>query len=170
MLSRKPLIIRVWLQWKWKVKLWVAQWCPTLCDPMDCNLPGSSVHGILQARVLEWVAISFSRTSSEPRDWIRVSCIAGRFFTLLLLLLLLLSRFSRVRLCATPWTAAHQAPLSTEFSRQEHWSGSPSPSLGDLPNLGTEPRSPTLQADSLPFELPRKHCPGGSDSLEGEGK
>ena len=46
----------------------VAQSCPTLCDPMDCNLPGFSVHGILQARILEWVTISFSRGSSRPRD------------------------------------------------------------------------------------------------------
>ena len=53
---------------KWKESE-VAQSCPTLCDPMDCNLPGSSVHGILQARILEWVAISFSRGSSWPRDW-----------------------------------------------------------------------------------------------------
>ena len=60
----------------------VAQSCPTLCDPMDCSLPGSSIHGIFQARVLEWVAVSFSRGSSWPRDWTRVSCIAGRRFTL----------------------------------------------------------------------------------------
>ena len=46
----------------------VAQSCPTLCDPMDCSLPGSSVHGIFQATVLEWIAISFSRGSSQPRD------------------------------------------------------------------------------------------------------
>ena len=46
----------------------VTQSCPTLCDPMDCSLPGSSIHGIFQARVLEWVAISFSRGSSRPRD------------------------------------------------------------------------------------------------------
>ena len=59
----------------------VAQSCPTLCDPMDCSPPGSSVHGILQARILEWVAISFSRGSSQPRDRTQVSCIAGRFFT-----------------------------------------------------------------------------------------
>jgi len=49
----------------------VAQSCPTLCDPMDCSIPVSSVHGIFQARVLEWVAISFSRGSSWPRDWTR---------------------------------------------------------------------------------------------------
>ena len=58
-----------------------AQMCPTLCDPMDCSPSGSSVHGILQARVLEWVAISFSRGSSWPRDWTPVFCIAGRCFT-----------------------------------------------------------------------------------------
>ena len=51
------------------------------CDPMDCNLPGSSVHGILQARILEWVVISFSRGSSRPRNGTRVSCIASWFFT-----------------------------------------------------------------------------------------
>ena len=60
----------------------VAQSCPTLCDPVDCSLPGSSVHGILQARVLEWAAISFSRGSSQPRDRTQVSRIAGRRFNL----------------------------------------------------------------------------------------
>ena len=59
----------------------VAQSCPTLCDPVDCNLPGSSVHEIFQARILEWVAISFSKGSSQPRDRTRVSCTAGKFFT-----------------------------------------------------------------------------------------
>ena len=53
----------------------VAQLCLTLCDPVDCNLPGISVHGILQARILEWVAIPFSRGCSQPRDWIHISCI-----------------------------------------------------------------------------------------------
>ena len=85
----------------------VTQSCPTLSDPMDCSPPGSSVCGIFQARVLEWGAIAFS---------------------LVALLLLLLSCFSRVRLCATPETAAHQAALSMGFSRQEHWSGLPFPS------------------------------------------
>ena len=51
------------------------------CDPMDCSLPGSSVHGISQAKILKWVAISFSRWSSQPRDWTCISCIVGRFFT-----------------------------------------------------------------------------------------
>ena len=72
----------------------LLQSCPTLCDPTDSSLPGSSVPGILQARTLEWVAISFSNACMYP------------------------SHFSRVRLCATLWSAAHQAPLSTGFSRQ----------------------------------------------------
>ena len=71
---------------------------------MDCSLPGSSIHGIFQAKVLEWGIIAFSYYG------------------------LLLSRFSRVQLCATPYTAAHQAPPSLGFSRQEHWSGLPFPS------------------------------------------
>ena len=67
-----------------KVDRWgeVAQSCPTLCDPIDCNLLGFSVHGILQARIQEWIAISFSRGSSRPRDRTRVSCIGGRRFNL----------------------------------------------------------------------------------------
>ena len=60
----------------------VAQLCPTLWDPMDCTLPGSSVHRIFQARILEWVAISFSRGSFGPRDRTQVSRIASRFFTI----------------------------------------------------------------------------------------
>ena len=60
----------------------VSQSCLTLCNPMDCSPPGSSVHGIFQARILEWVAISFSRGSSQPRDQTQVSHIAGRCFTI----------------------------------------------------------------------------------------
>ena len=63
---------------------------------------------------------------------------------------------SRVRLFATPWTVVYQAPQSTEFSRQEYWSGLPFPSPGDLPNRGIEPGSPCLQADTLPSEPPGK--------------
>ena len=66
---------------KKKKKVKVTQSHPTLCDPMDCSPPGSSVHGILQARKLEWVAISFSRGPSQPRDQTQVSHIADRFFT-----------------------------------------------------------------------------------------
>ena len=65
-----------WLTWEL-----VAQSCLTLWDPVDCRPPGPSVHGILQARILEWVAISFSRGSFWLRDWIQVSHIVGRFFT-----------------------------------------------------------------------------------------
>ena len=70
------------LQKKERKESEVAQSCPTLCDPVDCSLSGSSVHGILQARGLEWVAISISRGSSRPRDRTRVSHIAGRHFNL----------------------------------------------------------------------------------------
>jgi len=80
------------------------QSCPTLCDPIDGSLPGSPVLGILQARTLEWVAISFS----NAWKWkVKVKSL------------------SRVRLLATPWTAAYQAPPSMGFSRQEYWSGVP---------------------------------------------
>ena len=73
----------VWLNITWKkVKASVIQSCPTLYDPMDCSPPGSSVHGILQARILEWIAIPFSRGSSHPRDQTLISCITARFFTI----------------------------------------------------------------------------------------
>ena len=65
-----------------KVKLVVTHTCLTLCDSMDCSLPDSSVYGILQATILKWVAIPFSRGSSQPRDWTWISCIAGRFLTI----------------------------------------------------------------------------------------
>ena len=83
------------------------QSCPTLCNPMDCSLPGFSVHGILQPRTLEWVAISFS----NAWKWkVKVKSL------------------SRVWLLATPWTAAYQAPPSMGFSGQQYWSGVPLPS------------------------------------------
>ena len=86
----------------------LLQSCPTLCDPIDGGLPGSPVAGILQARTLEWVVISFS----NARKWkVKVKSL------------------SPVRLLETPWTAAHQAPLSMGFARQEYWSGVPLPSL-----------------------------------------
>ena len=64
-----------------QIKVLVTQWCLTLCDHIDCHPPGSSVHGIFQATMLEKVAISFSRGSSRPRDQTRASCFAGRHFT-----------------------------------------------------------------------------------------
>ena len=99
------------------------QSCPTPCDPIDGSPPGSPVPGTLQTRTLEWVAISFSNewkwnVKEKSLSRVRLWC----------LLLLLLSRFSRVQLCAIPQTAAYQAPPSMGFSRQEYWSGLPWPS------------------------------------------
>ena len=87
------------------------QSCPTLCDPIDSSASGSAVPGILQARSLEWVAISFS--------------IAWKWKVKV-------KSLSRIRLVATPWTVAHQAPPSMGFSSQEYWSGLPLPSLGQI--------------------------------------
>ena len=86
------------------------QECPTLCNPIDGSPPGSPVPGILQARTLEWVAISFSNAWKWK--------VKGK-------------SLSRVRLLATPWTTAYQAPPSMGFSRQEDWSGVPLPSPAD---------------------------------------
>ena len=73
---------RHFLGWKKSISEHEVTWsCPTLCDPMDCSLPGSSVQGIFQTRILEWVAISFSRRSSPPRDRTQVFCIVDRHFT-----------------------------------------------------------------------------------------
>ena len=115
------------------------------CDPMDCSPPGSTVHGFLQARILEWVGISSSRGSSRPRDGTHfscVSCTAGGFFTAEpLTKLSSVQLLSCVQLFATPWTVTCQAPLSMRFSRQEYWSGLPLPLPGDLPDPGIEPES-----------------------------
>ena len=96
----------IWLLWSWnyKVKVKVAQLCLTVCDPMDCSLPGASAHGILQVRILEWVAVPFSRRACKPRDWTQVPCIAGGFFT--------------------TWATRET---------QAYWSGQPNPSPEDLP-------------------------------------
>ena len=103
----------------------VAQSCPTLCDPMDCSPPGSSVHGILQTRLLEWVAISFSKGSFLPRDRTQVSHIAGRCFNLWATkeqlntyLDIVVQSLSCVQFFVTPWTAAHQASLSFAISQR----------------------------------------------------
>ena len=85
----------------------LLQSCPTLCDPIDCSPPGSPIPGILQARTLEWVAISFSNACKWKVKVKSLSCI---------------------QVLATPWTAAYQAPPSMGFSRQEYWSGLPLPS------------------------------------------
>ena len=103
----------------------VTQSCPTLCDPMDCSLKCSSVYGIFQARLLEWVAISFSRGFSQARDQTWVSSIAGRFFSV--------------------WTTGKS---------QESGNRLPFPPPRDIPEPGIKPMSPvfpTLQESSLPL-------------------
>ena len=108
----------LWLGRKAMTNLLTAkslQLCPTLCNPIDGSPPGSPVPGILQARILEWVAISFS----NAWKWkVKVKSL------------------SRVQLLATPWTAAYQAPPSMGFSRQEYWSGLSLPSpMTNLDNV-----------------------------------
>ena len=99
--------VNTWLKWLSRSPTATAkslQSCPTLCDPLDSSPPGSPVPGILQARTLEWAAISFS---SAWKWKVKVKLL------------------SRVWLFATPWTAAYQAPPPMGFSRQEYWSGLP---------------------------------------------
>ena len=133
----------------------LLQSCPALCDSMNCSLPGFSVHGIFQARKLEWVTIFYSGGSSRPRDPTSisyVSCIGRR------VLYHLhhqgshdwLKSLSHVRLFGTPWAVACQVPLSMGFSRQEYWSGLPFqawvkyPSLNCWSFIGQEPGGPEL--------------------------
>ena len=114
---------------------------------MDCSLPRSFVHGIFQARVLEWVAISFSRGSSQPRDWTQVFRIVGRRFTVWATREVLNAWWKRkwsevAQSCPTlcdPQTVAHHVPPSMGFSRQEYWSGLPFPSPGE----SSQPGDPT---------------------------
>ena len=100
-----------WLGFQWIVTNIAAksrQSCPTLCNPIDGSPPASPVLGILQARTLEWVAISFSNASKWKMK---------------------VKSLNRVQLFVTPWTVAYQAPPSMGFPRQEYWSGLPLPSL-----------------------------------------
>ena len=136
----------------------VTQSCPTLSDPIHCSLPGSSVHGIFQARVLEWGAIAFSRGYSQHRDRTRVFHNVSRCFYPL-------SHQGSPRrkvkgkshlTLYNPTGCSLWASLSKVFSRQEYRSGLPFPFPADLPDPGIEPRSPTLWADALPSEPPGK--------------
>ena len=106
----------------------LLQLCTTLCDPIDGSPPGSPVPGILQARTLEWVAISFSNAGKEK---VKVKSL------------------SHVWLLVTPWTAAHQAPPSMGFSRQEYWSQLPLPSPCLHANEAKEQRPSLLWQDVL---------------------
>ena len=102
------------------------QSCPTLCDSIDGSPPGSPIPGILQARTLEWVAISFSKAWKWK---VKVKSL------------------SRVQLFTTPWTAAYQAPLSMGFSRQEYWSGVPLPSPVCASSHGITPLHESFTVD-----------------------
>ena len=130
---------------KWKVI--VTQSCLTLCDPMDCSLPGSSVHGILQARILVWVAIPFSRGSSWPRDRTQVSYIAGRFFTIW-----------ATRVAGSPHHSLHWGHVGTKASRHSPGSGGPSWAY-EPRERGTSPRRPApyLQERFFLFEMLADH-------------
>ena len=106
----------------------VTQLCPTLCDPMDCSPPGSSVHGTFQARILEWVAIPFSGRSSRPRDGTQVSWIASRWFTIWALVcsnsrplsqwcyLTILSSAAPFSSCLQTFPASGSSPMSQLFT------------------------------------------------------
>ena len=118
------------------------QLCPTLCDSIDGSPPGSSVPGILQARILEWVAIitmeQYKLMFEISQTWVQTFRRQLESES---------ESHSVLSDSATPWTIQ-----SMEFSWPEYRSGQPFPSLGDLSNPGIEPRSPTLQVDSLPAE------------------
>ena len=118
--------------WSDNVAAKSLQSCPTLCDPVDGIPPGSC-----------------------PWDSPGTNTGVGCHF-LLQCMKVKVKSLSRVRLFATPWTVAYQAPPSMGFSRQECWSGLPFPSPGDLPVPGIKPRSPALRADALPSEPPGK--------------
>ena len=152
--SRKQVIFCAW-RFHDAAAAKSLQSCPTLCNPREGSPLGSPVPGILQARTLEWVAISFSNAwkwKVKVKLLSRVQLLATPWTAAyqappsigfsrqefwsgvplpsprIYMLLLRLSRFSRVRLCATPETEAHQAPPSLGFCRQERWSGLPFPS------------------------------------------
>ena len=136
---------------------------------MDYSPPGSSVHGIPQARILEWVATSFSRGSSQLRDQTKSPALAGGFFTMepagkpvslhvcvCVCVCVCVLVAQSCQLFATPWTIVCQTPLSMEFSTQEYWTGLTFVSPGDHPNPGIKPGFPSLLPYSLPSEPPGK--------------
>ena len=140
----------------------VAKSCKTLWDPTDRSLPGSSVYGIFQPRIAEWVTIlpfsspgDLSDPGMEPVSP-ALAVESSLWATREALSLYYKRSLSHVRLFVTPWTVAYQGPLSMGFPRQEYCSGLPFPSPGDLPNPLIEPESPTLKADALPSEPPGK--------------
>ena len=121
----------------------IAQSCLTLSDPKDYSLTGSSIHGIFQARVLEWGATACYKAPSltsefktkETPYFVTFCCVVTK---------------SCPTLC-NPMDCSLPGPFVHDFLRQEYWSGLPFPSPGDLPNPGIDPKSPAMQADSLPL-------------------
>ena len=111
----------------------VTQSCPNLCDPMDCSPPGSSVHGICQARILKWISIPFAKESSQRRDWSRVSCIAGWF-------LLLNEPHTRVCVCVCVCVST-QTYIYTSFPGGSEGKES-ARSAGDLDSIPGSGRQP----------------------------
>ena len=111
----------------------VAKSFPTLCDPMDCSLPGSSVYGILQARILKWVAVPFSRGSSWPSDWLQVSKIVGRLFTIwatreapfkgmcIFIFILFIFSVAPVWHVELPWAGIEPGFPTLELCSLNHW-------------------------------------------------
>ena len=122
---------------------------PTLCNPIDCSPPGSPIPGVLQARILEWVAISFSNVWKGK---VKVKSL------------------SRVRLLATSWPAAYQAPPSMGFSRQEYWSGVPSLTAGIYKWLVCCFLNFSSQAYASPFRYPHSNVFLSSKSNEKRAK
>ena len=156
----------------------VAQECLTLCNPMDYSLPASSIHVIFQARILEWVAISFSRRSSWSKIGRRTRDLQGGLPRHRQTLYHLshqgskrkwkvkVKSLSLVRLFATPWTLAYQTPQSMEFSRQEYWSGLPFPSPLSFLGCGYCLHCPKW----LPWTSYHTHIPGSrTEKREREG-
>ena len=154
-------------------------WCPytSSCQPWQF-LKGKSGKNIRESSrqesvfyiILHWVQTNwfflemFSNLHDLPAGFFRrLLGVMGDYHSLITYLFFKMKvkvkvkSLSRVRLFATPWTVAYQAPLSKGFSRQGYWSGLPFPSPGDLPDPGIKPRSPTLQAEALPSEPPGKH-------------
>ena len=133
----------------------LAQLCPVLWDPMDCIPPGSSIHQISQASILESAAIPFSWGSSQPRDWTRVFCIGRQILYCLRHQGSPCMYTQSLHLCPNlcdSMDGSLQASLSMGFSQQEYWSELPSRPPGDLPDPGIESTSlafPALQMDSL---------------------
>ena len=119
---------------------------------MDRSSSGSSVHGILQTRILEWVAIPFSRGSSGPSDQNWVSSTAGRFFTVRATRETLFNHQVISNSFVTPWTIAQQALPSMGFPRQEYWSELPFPSPPDLQDPGIKPWSHALAGEFFTTE------------------